>query len=288
MYYSFSSPFNFTDHSALCYRISKHSNNKMISIRSMIAAGNKASSLLAKNGQFLPAMSSSSTVISTHLVNAATTSAPTTTPTRQLTSPAYRRHLQKQRGGSPTGLYYKGKTAGALPPKGQPVVVEIGSAPRIPAEQPGTQVPTLAIAKALPNGYSEMDNVPLLAVAEMGNHGARIELLKRHIMAVDGVDYETAGKKFLEIKAKAREGIFLSLLPYKISIAAALSCAIGSWPMVFDETTSLWFNHHFVTMEIPEPSDMDTWLEVGAWTWNWNEPVLGTASFVLLCLQFAR
>ncbi|KAL3920145.1 MAG: hypothetical protein SGARI_007021 [Bacillariaceae sp.] len=228
---------------------------------------------------------------STHLVNAATSSSSptTTTTTRQLTSPAYRRYLQKQ-GGTPTGLYYKGRTAAgaAVPPSGQPVVVEIGSGPRIPAEQPGTQVPTIDIARALPNGYSEMDNEPLLAVAEMGNHGARIELLKRHIMAVDEVDYATAGKKFLEIKAKAQEGSALSLLPYKIGIAAAVACSVGAWPMVFDETTSLWFNHHFVTMEIPEPSDMDTWLEVGAWTWNWNEPVLGTASFVLLCLQFTR
>ena len=30
------------------------------------------------------------------------------------------------------------------------------------------------------------------------------------------------------------------------------------------------------------------WLEVGSWTWGWNEPVLGTVSFVLLAFQFAR
>mmetsp|Transcript_8966 Transcript_8966/g.16118 ORF Transcript_8966/g.16118 Transcript_8966/m.16118 type:complete len:113 (-) Transcript_8966:129-467(-) len=58
--------------------------------------------------------------------------------------------------------------------------------------------------------------------------------------------------------------------------------------MVFDVDTAMWFNRKFVTMDIPEPSELDTWLEVGAWTWNWMEPVLGTASFVLLCLQFSR
>ena len=29
-------------------------------------------------------------------------------------------------------------------------------------------------------------------------------------------------------------------------------------------------------------------LEVGIWTWNWMEPPLGTISFFLLCIQFAR
>ena len=29
-------------------------------------------------------------------------------------------------------------------------------------------------------------------------------------------------------------------------------------------------------------------LEVGSWTWNWMEPPLGTISFFLLCLQYAR
>lgn len=260
----------------------------MISIRSMIS-GSKSLLMTTTTGHrhsVLPA-------VSTHLSSAPTpTTTTTTNTTRQMTSPAYRRYLQKQHGGQPAGLYYKGRAAAGhgnrIPPAAAPVVVEIGHGPRIPAEEPGIQVPTIAIAKALPNGYSEMDNEPLLAVAEMGNHGARIELLKRHIMAVDNVDYEAAGKKFEEIKAAGKEGLFWHLLPYKLSIGAAAVCAIGSWPMVFGESTSLWFNHHFVTMEIPEPSDMDTWLEVGAWTWNWNEPVLGTASFVLLCLQFAR
>ena len=28
--------------------------------------------------------------------------------------------------------------------------------------------------------------------------------------------------------------------------------------------------------------------EVGTWTWTWMEPMIGTASFALLCAQFAR
>jgi hypothetical protein len=43
-----------------------------------------------------------------------------------------------------------------------------------------------------------------------------------------------------------------------------------------------------VTAEVAEPEDLETWLEVGAWTWNWMEPPLGQISFFLLTLQFAR
>ena len=41
-------------------------------------------------------------------------------------------------------------------------------------------------------------------------------------------------------------------------------------------------------MDVADESDLDTWLEVGSWAWNWMEPPLGQISFVLLCLQFAR
>merc|ERR1719356_593380 len=41
-------------------------------------------------------------------------------------------------------------------------------------------------------------------------------------------------------------------------------------------------------INLPDPHDVETVLEVGAWTWNYMEPVLGTASFVLLAAQFAR
>ena len=43
-----------------------------------------------------------------------------------------------------------------------------------------------------------------------------------------------------------------------------------------------------VTTEIPPDEDLETWLEVGAWSWNWMEPWTGTISFQLLALQFMR
>ena len=44
----------------------------------------------------------------------------------------------------------------------------------------------------------------------------------------------------------------------------------------------------YVTADFPEPKDLETWLEVGSWSWNWMEPPLGQASFFLLCLQYSR
>ena len=47
----------------------------------------------------------------------------------------------------------------------------------------------------------------------------------------------------------------------------------------------MWFNERYVTADVPPEKDLETWLEVGSWTWNWMEPPLGTISFVLLCVQ---
>jgi len=66
-------------------------------------------------------------------------------------------------------------------------------------------------------------------------------------------------------------------------VAGALSI-----PLVFHLPTAKWFNEQYVTMDYPQASDLDTWLEVGAWTWNWGEPFMGTISFVLITAQFMK
>mmetsp|Transcript_41833 Transcript_41833/g.100411 ORF Transcript_41833/g.100411 Transcript_41833/m.100411 type:complete len:296 (+) Transcript_41833:309-1196(+) len=204
---------------------------------------------------------------------------------RFIASPAYRRHLLKKKqqqeqhakilGGSqlPTGFQNSNSSAFSVDSTTKPV---------------DHQVPTIEESKEMPTGFSELGNDALLTIAEMGNHTARIEVLKRHIMAVDNVDYQEATKTFKQIAEKNREGVALASLPYKIGITTALVAGFGAIPMVFEVNLSMWFNEGFVTMDIPEPNELDTPLEVGAWTWNWMEPVIGTASFVLLCLQFSR
>merc|ERR1712216_524395 len=84
------------------------------------------------------------------------------------------------------------------------------------------------------------------------------------------------------------EGMRLALIPYQVGLVSAGVSAVLSIPMVFSKPTALWFNHHYVTTDVPEPRDLETVLEAGSWTWNWMEPPLGTFSFVLLCLQFCR
>merc|ERR1712224_161282 len=39
--------------------------------------------------------------------------------------------------------------------------------------------------------------------------------------------------------------------------------------------------------EVADIQEMTT-NQVGTWTWSWAEPMIGVASFILLCMQFAR
>ena len=148
--------------------------------------------------------------------------------------------------------------------------------------------PTMETAKAMPLSVQEMKNEEVIILGAMGNSSACKEILRRHIMDVDKVSYETASEKFEEIAAENRKGMWLLSLPYKIGITVAVSAAACSFPLVFDLDTVSWFNENYVTADVPEPKDLETPLEVGSWSWNWMEPPLGQISFMLLCLQYTR
>jgi hypothetical protein len=150
------------------------------------------------------------------------------------------------------------------------------------------QKPSLEMALAMPLSAQEMDNSSLATVGAIGNHAAREEILKRHIMSVDKISYDRACETFQEIENKNRQGMIFLSLPYQIGIAMGVTAAFASIPLVFDLPTAEWFNEHFVTTDVPEPKDLETMLEVGSWTWNWMEPPLGQISFFLLCLQYSR
>eukprot|EP00586_Coscinodiscus_wailesii_P004261 CAMPEP_0172479004 /NCGR_PEP_ID=MMETSP1066-20121228/3268_1 /TAXON_ID=671091 /ORGANISM="Coscinodiscus wailesii, Strain CCMP2513" /LENGTH=248 /DNA_ID=CAMNT_0013239037 /DNA_START=59 /DNA_END=805 /DNA_ORIENTATION=+ len=144
------------------------------------------------------------------------------------------------------------------------------------------------VPESLPLSAKDMsaDNLALLSALDQAD--AIEEMLKRHIMSVDSVDYEKATKIFGEIRAANREGMYITTIPYKAGIYTALGASALSFPLCFHYPTVHWFNDKFVTSDIPEPKDLETWLEVGSWAWCWMEPVMGQVSFVLLCLQFAR
>ena len=148
--------------------------------------------------------------------------------------------------------------------------------------------PTIEEAQNMPREYCEMPNDMLMQLGALGEHEANKERLRREIMAVDNVDWDTAGPKLTEIEVANKAGMGVATFPYKLGVFAAMLTGVGSIPMVFNLDVALWFNDKYVTTDIPPPADLETWLEVGAWTWNWMEPVLGTASFTLLGFQFAR
>jgi hypothetical protein len=52
--------------------------------------------------------------------------------------------------------------------------------------------------------------------------------------------------------------------------------------------TALWFDEQYVTTDVPPPEDLETFLEVGSWSWGWMEPPMGQLSFFLLCMAWAR
>jgi hypothetical protein len=144
------------------------------------------------------------------------------------------------------------------------------------------------VANAQPKGFYDMSNESLLMFCATGDFAARKERLLREIMAVDNISWADAQLVLNKIDEDNAKGMWFATLPYKAGLVTAVGAAAISIPMVFHLDTALWFNEHYVTTEVADDKDLETWLEVGSWTWGWNEPVLGTVSFVLLALQFAR
>lgn len=151
----------------------------------------------------------------------------------------------------------------------------------------GPRKPTLEMARAMPNRMCELSNDTLVVLAQQGHHSACGERLVRNVMAVDGVEYDIALQTTQKIREESNSVLWFATLPHQIGIAVAGGAAVASFPMVFHLPTvrlcNLW-----VTTDEPEKADLETVWEVGAWAWNWMEPPLGTASFVLLALQFMR
>eukprot|EP00618_Florenciella_parvula_P008116 CAMPEP_0119542782 /NCGR_PEP_ID=MMETSP1344-20130328/53778_1 /TAXON_ID=236787 /ORGANISM="Florenciella parvula, Strain CCMP2471" /LENGTH=260 /DNA_ID=CAMNT_0007587041 /DNA_START=26 /DNA_END=808 /DNA_ORIENTATION=+ len=148
--------------------------------------------------------------------------------------------------------------------------------------------PTLDVAKEMPREYYEMSNKLIVKLSIAGDEDAVAERLTREVMYVDSLDYEAALAKLKAIDDACNAGKTLNDLPYKAGALTAYVAALASIPLCFHLDTCLWFNEGFVTTEVAEAKDLETWLEVGSWSWTWMEPPLGQISFFLLCLQMAR
>ena len=152
--------------------------------------------------------------------------------------------------------------------------------------QPGR--PSVSEVQLLPRHVSEYSAELLISAALHGDEDAIKERLVREVMRVDSIEWDDATTKVVEIEDTNQSGLGLIKLPYFVGITIGFASAWGCIPLVFDLSTAEAFNTAYVTTEHPQPEDVETWLEVGAWTWNWMEPLLGTISFQLLALQFMR
>jgi hypothetical protein len=153
------------------------------------------------------------------------------------------------------------------------------------------RVPTLATARAQPRKYRELDNESLFIMAVDGEFGARKERLVREVMSVDSISWVQARQKVDgEINLANDAFAWLVRLPYKLGVTAGLFASLTAIPLVFHRPTAQWFCETFVFEDLPEGGieALDSVWKVGNWTWGWMEPYLGTASFVLLGLQFTR
>jgi hypothetical protein len=145
--------------------------------------------------------------------------------------------------------------------------------------------PTANEVQLLPRHASEYSAELLISAALHGDDDAIRERLVREVMRVDSVEWKEASNIVDVVRDTNQSGLLAVKFPYYIGITVGFVSAWGCLPLVFDLPTAEWFNTAYVTTEHPQPEDVETWLEVGAWTWNWMEPLLGTISFQLLALQ---
>jgi len=135
---------------------------------------------------------------------------------------------------------------------------------------------------------NEFPNDTLLALASRGDHEARKECLIREIMGVENMSWEEAQPIMKDVESTAMAGLGLAKLPYRAAIGTAVVGGLATFPLCFDLHSVEWFNEAYVTADHADAKDLETWLEVGSWSWNWMEPPLGQLSFFLLTLQYAR
>lgn len=148
--------------------------------------------------------------------------------------------------------------------------------------------PTLEYATKLTKTFASMTNDQCVHFAELGIPEACRECVVRDVMMVDQVEYDEAMEVFKNIAETNREGMFLAALPFYLGVGVSVTGGYASIPLTFNLASVEWFNEKFVTSELPPMEDLETWLEVGAASWGWMEPVLGQVSFFLLCMTFAR
>merc|ERR1719221_1282886 len=142
-----------------------------------------------------------------------------------------------------------------------------------------------------PTHISQLSHGTVMQLALANNHSAHKERLLREIMQQEGVSWDDAHKRLNEMDVSNERNYWLLTMPYRVGIAAALSAAVASCVMVFYGPIVEAYACQVAGEGLPEGQEdvsAMTVNQVGTWSWSWMEPMIGTASFALLCLQFAR
>jgi len=151
--------------------------------------------------------------------------------------------------------------------------------------------PTVENAERQPTHVCEMSHQSLAELAMLGNHCAMRERLLREIMAVDQIAWGPAHEVLNKMDLNNERFYWFESMPYRIGITAAFVGGVMGTLMVFYKPVAVWYGENVAGEDLPEGvkdiSEMTT-NQVGTWTWGWMEPMIGTASFVLLCCQFTR
>jgi len=151
--------------------------------------------------------------------------------------------------------------------------------------------PSVRTARLQPKHISEMGHSTLAGLALENNHYAHRERLIREIMSVDNCSWEEAHNVLASMDEYKERYYWFVTAPYRLGIFIATTFGIGSIFLVFHPSTADWYGTNIAGEELPEGTDSVSDLtinQVGTWTWSWMEPMIGTASFVLLCAQFVR
>lgn len=142
-----------------------------------------------------------------------------------------------------------------------------------------------------PTHVSQIANRPLFELSMHGSHSANKERLLREIMQVEMLTWEEAHQKLAEMDEYNEKYYWSETMLYRIGLFGATIGGVLGSAMVFYRPVAEFYGMNVAGEELPEGvkdiSDM-TINQVGAWTWNWMEPMIGTASFVILCSQFGR
>jgi len=148
--------------------------------------------------------------------------------------------------------------------------------------------PSVKYASKQPTHVSELGHDTLAELAMNHNHSATRERLLREIMCVEDVSWEEAHKTLDRLDEFNEKFYWYESLPFRIGITGAFVIAIGGTMMVFHRPVAVWYAVNVAGEAQPEDISNFTVNQVGTWTWSWMEPMIGTASLVLLCCQFAR